>query len=88
MSDNVDILNKTYSINCTQQLELFDIKGEIPKEIFKLKNLRILKLRGSGLYGPIPGEIEKLKNLNHLDFSFNKLSGFIPKELFNLKKLV
>ena len=87
MNQTVDILDKSYSIKNTEQLELFNINGEIPKGIFELKNLRILKLRGSGLYGPIPIEIKKLENLNHIDFSFNKLSGFIPKELFDLIKL-
>tara|TARA_Y100000996_G_scaffold414805_1_gene406866 strand:+ start:1460 stop:1999 length:540 start_codon:yes stop_codon:yes gene_type:complete len=81
------ILDKRYVINDTEELELFNINGYFPKEIFQLKNLRILKLRGSGLVGPIPNQIEKLKELNHLDLSHNKLSGFIPVELFNLNKL-
>ena len=50
MNQTVDILDKSYSIKNTEQLELFNINGEIPKGIFELKNLRILKLRGSGLY--------------------------------------
>ena len=81
------ILDNRYNINDTEELELFNINGYFPKEIFKLKNLRILKLRGSGLIGSIPIEIGNLKKLSHLDLSNNKLEGPIPISICCLDKI-
>ena len=61
--------------------------GEIPKELFNLVRLKILRLEQNVLDGPIPSEIGKLKNLRILNLSSNKLSGQIPKELYQLKNL-
>ena len=81
------ILDNSYNINDTEELELFNINGYFPKEIFKLENLRILKLKGSGLIGSIPTEIGNLKKLNHLDLSNNKLEGPIPISICSLDKI-
>lgn len=81
------ILDNSYNINDTEELELFNINGYFPKEIFKLKNLRILKLKGSGLIGSIPIEIGNLKKLSHLDLSNNKLEGPIPISICSLDKI-
>jgi hypothetical protein len=62
--------------------------SDIPKELFNLLNLEILRLEQNYLQGSIPSEIGKLKNLRILNLRYNKLSGQIPKELYQLKNLV
>ena len=66
-------------------LEFNGLKGEIPKEIGKLINLRGLYLGYNGLTGEIPKEIGKLINLQELYLDENELSGEIPKEVQELK---
>nr|KAJ3418121.1 hypothetical protein HK105_000317 [Polyrhizophydium stewartii] len=64
-----------------------DVSGEIPLEIFKLTNLRVLDLHNNRLSGEIPAEIAKLTNLEFLALSWNSFSGSIPKELSELVHL-
>ena len=64
-----------------------NLKGEIPKEIGKLMNLKELWLNSNKLTGEIPKEIAKLINLEELYLSTNKLIGEIPKEIGKLTNL-
>ena len=63
------------------------LTGEIPKEIGKLTNLKLLWLQCNQLSGEIPKEIEKLINLKDLFLNDNKLIGEIPKEIGKLTNL-
>jgi Leucine-rich repeat (LRR) protein len=56
-----------------------------PMDIFKLKNLKELKLH-SCRFTKLPSEIGQLKNLQHLDLSNNYLSE-LPSEIGNLENL-
>ena len=60
------------------------LTGEIPKEIGKLINLKLLKLGNNQLLGEIPKEIGKLINLKRLFLYNNQLSWEIPKEVQEL----
>ena len=67
-----------------------NLKGEIPKEIGKLINLKYLSLSSNNLLGEIPKEIGKIINLKFLNLYKNELTGEIPKEigkLINLERL-
>ena len=59
-----------------------NLKGEIPKEIGKLINLKGLYLYNNKLIGEIPKEIGKLINLKYLYLCHNL--GEIPKEIGKL----
>ncbi|KAA8521578.1 hypothetical protein F0562_012251 [Nyssa sinensis] len=65
-----------------------DISGEIPKELFVLKELIDLNLGQNVLSGPIPAEIGQLSNMQYLSFGINNLTGPVPPELGNLTKLI
>ncbi|XP_041022740.1 probable LRR receptor-like serine/threonine-protein kinase At1g56140 [Juglans microcarpa x Juglans regia] len=65
-----------------------DISGEIPKEVFLLKELMDLNLGQNVLSGPIPDEIAQLQNMQYLSLGINNLTGRVPPELGNLTKLV
>lgn len=60
---------------------------QIPNEIWKLKNLRILNLKEKWLIWNIPKELWNLEKLRFLWLSWNKLSWEIPKEIWRLKNL-
>lgn len=64
-----------------------DITGEIPKELFELKQLMDLNLGQNVLSGPIPVEIGQLSNMQYLSLGINNLTGQVPSELGNLTKL-
>uniref|UniRef100_M4EFS7 Leucine-rich repeat-containing N-terminal plant-type domain-containing protein n=1 Tax=Brassica campestris TaxID=3711 RepID=M4EFS7_BRACM len=61
--------------------------GTIPKEIGKLKNLKILDLGNNHLMGPIPAEIGSLSSIMIINLQSNGLTGKLPPELGNLKYL-
>ena len=61
--------------------------GEIPPELGRLSNLKVLVLDGNQLTGEIPPELGRLSNLNLLDLYGNQLSGEIPPELGGLSNL-
>ncbi|PPR92782.1 hypothetical protein GOBAR_AA27895 [Gossypium barbadense] len=63
-----------------------DIKGEIPKELFELKELMDLNLGQNVLNGSIPAEIGQLSKMQY-SFSSNNFFGPLPKELGNLTSL-
>lgn len=64
-----------------------DISGEIPQELFLLKELMDLNLGQNILSGPIPPEIGQLSEMQYLSLGINNLSGLVPVELGNLTKL-
>jgi len=65
-----------------------DKLNEIPKSVFKLKNLRVLVLSSNKISG-IPDEIANLSDLEELDISSNKFTQFPVSitKLTNLKVL-
>ncbi|KAJ6732339.1 PROMASTIGOTE SURFACE ANTIGEN PROTEIN PSA [Salix purpurea] len=65
-----------------------DISGEIPSELFVLKELVKLDFGQNILNGTIPSEIEQLSNLQNLNLSINNFTGEVPQELGNLTKLI
>ncbi|KAH9684537.1 protein kinase domain-containing protein [Citrus sinensis] len=78
--------------NFSSSLEQFfaydcQLKGNIPKEIGRLKKLQSLSLRQNNLQGPIPYELCYLKGLNSLLLYENKLTGSIPPCLASLTSL-
>ncbi|CAB4266772.1 unnamed protein product [Prunus armeniaca] len=65
-----------------------DILGEIPRELFELKELIDLNLGQNVLSGPIPAEIGQLSKLQYLSLGINNLTGPVPPEIGNLSKLL
>ncbi|KAB5553347.1 hypothetical protein DKX38_010658 [Salix brachista] len=65
-----------------------DISGEIPSELFVLKELMDLNLGQNVLNGSIPAEIEQLSNMQYLSLGINNFTGPVPPELGNLTKLI
>ncbi|XP_028786758.1 polygalacturonase inhibitor-like [Neltuma alba] len=64
-----------------------NLSGEIPKELFKLVQLRFLNLSRNHFTGKIPEEIGGMKDLESFHLSYNKLSGEIPSTISNLSFL-
>ena len=58
---------------------------EIPKELFKLKDLRTVELRNNSIE-IIPDEIEQLQNLEYLGLENNRIE-FISDKIVNLRNL-
>ncbi|KAF8104054.1 hypothetical protein N665_0181s0075 [Sinapis alba] len=48
------------------------LSGEIPVEVWDLKNIKSLNFSSNHLIGSIPDSISKLENLESLDLSYNK----------------
>ena len=69
-------------------LHLRDLAGEIPTELSRLTELRVLAMPTNGLTGEIPGELGELENLEQLNLRENYLSGEIPRELGRLSELI
>ncbi|XP_065617305.1 probable LRR receptor-like serine/threonine-protein kinase At1g56140 isoform X2 [Quercus suber] len=65
-----------------------DIFGEIPQELFQLKELMDLNLGQNVLSGPLPAEIGQLSKMQYLSLGINNLTGPVPPELGNLNKLI
>ncbi|XP_062164352.1 probable LRR receptor-like serine/threonine-protein kinase At1g56130 isoform X1 [Alnus glutinosa] len=65
-----------------------DISGEIPNELFLLKELMDLNLGQNVLSGAVPVEIGQLSNMQYLSLGINNLTGPVPSELGNLAKLI
>lgn len=65
-----------------------DISGEIPSQLFVLKELMDLNLGQNVLNGSIPAEIEQLSNMQYLSLGINNFTGPVPPELGNLTKLI
>ncbi|GFS42669.1 hypothetical protein Acr_00g0081040 [Actinidia rufa] len=65
-----------------------DISGEIPSELFTLKELKDLNLGQNILSGIIPPEIGQLTKMEYLSVGINNFTGRVPSELGNLTKLL
>jgi hypothetical protein len=52
------------------------IRGEIPREVWRLRHLEVLNLAGNALHGRLPATFPE--SLKILDLSGNRLSGRIP----------
>ncbi|KAL0016404.1 hypothetical protein SO802_003473 [Lithocarpus litseifolius] len=65
-----------------------DIFGEIPQELFLLKELMDLNLGQNVLSGPLPAEIGQLSKMQYLSLGINNLTGPVPPELGNLNELI
>ena len=63
------------------------LSGELPGELGKLDQLRMLELSSNKLTGEISPELGKLWNLRNLSIQGNELTGQIPPELANLSHL-
>ena len=61
--------------------------GEIPTELNRLTELRVLNMSRNALMGEIPAELGELENLETIALSRNYLSGEMPSELGELSKL-
>lgn len=68
-----------------RELEMYDIKGPLPKDIGRLKNLRKLDL-GCNDLKHIPESIGELVHLEELDLSGNYIET-LPSSIGNLKQL-
>jgi len=60
------------------------LRGNIPKELENLAELKYLDLKDNYLNGSLPSELGKLNQLELLWLNNNELSGNIPSELSNL----
>lgn len=58
------------------------LQGTIPPEIRKLRALKALWWRDTGVRGSIPSELGGLPSLEVIDLSGNLLRGTLPEELF------
>lgn len=63
------------------------LKGSIPDELYKLKNLKWLNLSKNDLTGTIDDIINSFPNLISLDLSSNNFSGSIPSSIGSLSNL-
>lgn len=59
----------------TISMNINNVIGEIPPEIFNLSELSTLKLYHNNIQGEIPSSIYQLKNLSFLDVENNNLKG-------------
>ncbi len=63
------------------------LQGEIPAGLWRLANLQILNLVGTGIGGTIPPEVAGLSRLQLLYLQGNRLRGTLPVELGSLAQL-
>ncbi|KAI9378049.1 hypothetical protein POPTR_018G026800v4 [Populus trichocarpa] len=70
------------------KIHALDISGELPSELFVLKELMNLDFGKNVLNGAIPAEIERLSNMQYLNLGINNFTGVVPQELGNLTKLI
>ena len=63
------------------------LRGQIPAELGKLTELRVLDLSINGLRGQIPADLGRLTHLRELHLGHNDLTGTIPAELGRLNSL-
>ncbi|CDP13526.1 unnamed protein product [Coffea canephora] len=71
------------------QLKIYalDISGELPQQLFQLKELMDLNLGLNVLSGSMPAEIGQLSKMQCLSFSSNNFHGLLPTELGRLTSL-
>ncbi|KAM7459502.1 hypothetical protein LguiA_036496 [Lonicera macranthoides] len=65
-----------------------DISGEIPQELFELKQLMDLNLAQNILSGQVSPKIGQLSNMRYLSLGINNFTGPVPPELGNLTNLI
>ncbi|XP_009759487.1 uncharacterized protein LOC107819348 isoform X1 [Nicotiana tabacum] len=65
-----------------------DVSGEIPKELFVLRELMDLNLGQNVINGTIPAEIRQLPKMQYLSLGINNLTGSVPPELGSLTNLI
>ncbi|THG01579.1 hypothetical protein TEA_029759 [Camellia sinensis var. sinensis] len=68
-------------------MSLNQLKGNIPDELFQLKNLTYLALAVNGLTGILPDSLSNLTELTDLVLAVNYFNGKIPEGLGALTKL-
>lgn len=64
-----------------------NLKGSMPKELFKMELLEILAISENEIGGKIDTELGKLTNLRELYCYGNKVTGEIPSEIGKLTKM-
>ena len=70
-----------------ERLNLFNLSGPLPIEMFGLTSLKELEIHGTAPGVPIPKEIGQLVNLEILSLNGTIFSSSIPPEIGNLTKL-
>ncbi|XP_057748203.1 receptor-like protein 4 [Arachis stenosperma] len=63
------------------------LKGFLPNDISRLRNLQTLNLSTNSIHGEIPSSLSELTSLQVLDLSYNFLEGAIPESLGELTSL-
>ncbi|XP_021802307.1 receptor-like protein 2, partial [Prunus avium] len=66
----------------------YDLTGQIPMWLYKLKKLEILDMPFNRITGSIPSWLGTLPRLFYINFDSNLISGEFPKELCKLPMLV
>lgn len=64
-----------------------NLSGEVPDEICRMDEIRILNLSNNRLYGNLQDSIGQLSNLENLDLSANDFEGEIPESYTLLTQL-
>ncbi|OMO68599.1 hypothetical protein COLO4_29563 [Corchorus olitorius] len=77
---------RTYEISGYIQLSGNQLTGELPRDIGKMQNFRMVYLGSNEFYGKLPREIGNLPLLD-LNISWNRFSGEIPEEMGNMRCL-
>jgi Leucine-rich repeat (LRR) protein len=77
--------------NCTNLEELYveinNISGRLPDDLFRLPSLKSLSLQENQLSGTMSPRFDNLSSLAKLDISFNSFSGHLPNVFGSLRKL-
>ena len=68
-------------------LNMNNLTGKIPPELFSLSQLNELRMTYNSLTGEIPKEIANAKELETLSMESNQLTGSVPESLYGMKKL-
>ncbi|KAJ0982996.1 hypothetical protein J5N97_011251 [Dioscorea zingiberensis] len=63
------------------------LRGFLPRDISKLRNLQSINLSGNSIHGAIPSSLGTITKLETLDLSYNELNGSIPESLGQLTTL-
>ncbi|GAA0153546.1 hypothetical protein LIER_11758 [Lithospermum erythrorhizon] len=63
------------------------LRGFLPDDISKLRNLQSINLSGNSISGPVPASLGSITTLEKLDLSFNFFNGSIPETLGQLTSL-
>lgn len=58
-----------------------EFSGELPSEMWGLKNIEVLDLEGNLITGNLSGGFDSFRKLRVLNLSFNRIGGEIPKSL-------